>query len=45
MSGRGDKDIFITSPVFRPEEWKAFLRDELARLESGGEVHAYGGDR
>lgn len=45
MSGRGDKDIFITSPVFRPEEWKAFLRDELERLESGGEVHAYGGDR
>ncbi len=39
MSGRGDKDIFITSPVFRPEQWKAFLRSELERLESGREIH------
>ena len=45
MSGRGDKDIFITSPVFRPEEWKAFLRAELARLESGEDVHAFGGSK
>jgi tryptophan synthase beta chain len=45
MSGRGDKDIFITSPVFRPEEWKAFLRAELARLESGKDVHAFGGSK
>jgi tryptophan synthase beta chain len=34
MSGRGDKDIFITSPLFRPVEWHEFLRAELQRLES-----------
>ena len=39
MSGRGDKDVFITSPVFRPEEWKAFLRSELKRLEEEKNVH------
>jgi tryptophan synthase beta chain len=41
MSGRGDKDIFITSPVFRPSEWKDFLKAELARLESGKDIHAF----
>lgn len=39
MSGRGDKDIFITSPVFRPNEWKKFLASELERLEEGTEIH------
>ncbi|MBQ0051232.1 MAG: tryptophan synthase subunit beta [Treponema sp.] len=39
MSGRGDKDVFITSPVFRPESWKDFLRLELERLESNKNVH------
>lgn len=39
MSGRGDKDVFITSPVFRAEEWKDFLRSELERLESDKNVH------
>lgn len=39
MSGRGDKDVFITSPVFRPEEWKNFLRSELERLEENKNVH------
>ena len=39
MSGRGDKDIFITCPVFRPEEWKQFLRAELERLEAGKDIH------
>ena len=39
MSGRGDKDVFITSPVFRPEEWKEFLRTELKRLEENKNVH------
>lgn len=34
MSGRGDKDLFITAPVFRPAEWKAFLERELANLPS-----------
>lgn len=39
MSGRGDKDIFITCPVFRPEEWKQFLKAELERLEAGKDIH------
>lgn len=39
MSGRGDKDVFITSPVFRPEEWKSFLASELTRLEENKNVH------
>ncbi len=43
MSGRGDKDIFITSPVFRPSQWKEFLKAELERLETGQDVHLFGG--
>ena len=39
MSGRGDKDIFITSPVFRPEEWKNVLEAELERLNSAKDIH------
>lgn len=39
MSGRGDKDIFITSPVFRPTEWKTFLKSELDRLENDKDIH------
>lgn len=39
MSGRGDKDIFITSPVFRPEEWKNFLEAELERLNAAKDIH------
>ena len=39
MSGRGDKDIFITSPVFRPAEWKNFLEAELERLNSAKDIH------
>lgn len=39
MSGRGDKDIFITSPVFRPEEWKVFLKAELERLNDSKDIH------
>lgn len=39
MSGRGDKDIFITSPVFRPEEWKNFLEAEVERLNSAKDIH------
>jgi len=45
MSGRGDKDIFITSPVFRPAEWKEFLAAELARLETGEDIHQFGGSK
>lgn len=39
MSGRGDKDVFITSPVFRPKEWKAFLESELERLNENKDIH------
>ena len=39
MSGRGDKDIFITSPVFRPSEWKEFLEAELERLNKAQDIH------
>ena len=29
MSGRGDKDIFITAPVFNKNEWVEFLSNEI----------------
>ena len=29
MSGRGDKDIFITAPVFNKHEWVEFLSKEI----------------
>ncbi len=34
MSGRGDKDLFITAPILRPAEWKAFLERELAAINA-----------
>ncbi|MCQ2584625.1 MAG: tryptophan synthase subunit beta [Treponema sp.] len=40
MSGRGDKDLFITSPVFRKQEWIDFLKAEVERLESDSEIHS-----
>lgn len=40
MSGRGDKDLFITSPVFRRDEWIRFLKAEVERLESDKEIHS-----
>ena len=39
MSGRGDKDVFITSPVFRRKEWLDFLHAEIDRLEAEKDVH------
>ena len=39
MSGRGDKDIFIICPVFRPEQWKEFLVSELERLNESKDIH------
>lgn len=39
MSGRGDKDVFITSPEFRPAEWKLFLESELERLNENKDIH------
>jgi tryptophan synthase beta chain len=39
MSGRGDKDVFITCPVFRKDEWLAFLHAEIERIESDKDIH------
>ena len=39
MSGRGDKDVFITSPVFRPQAWTDFLSAELERLSEHKDIH------
>ncbi len=33
ISGRGDKDMFITAPFFDGEDWLAFLKNEIIRLE------------
>jgi tryptophan synthase beta chain len=34
MSGRGDKDLFITAAEFSPGTWRAFLLEEAERIES-----------
>ena len=39
MSGRGDKDVFITSPVFRKDAWLNFLHAEIERLEYSKDIH------
>nr|MBP3283753.1 tryptophan synthase subunit beta [Treponema sp.] len=39
MSGRGDKDVFITCPVFRKDEWLSFLHAEIERIESDKDIH------
>lgn len=33
ISGRGDKDLFITAPFFDREDWMTFLQSELNRLK------------
>ena len=33
VSGRGDKDIFITAKALTPMQWKSFLKDEIKRIE------------
>lgn len=35
MSGRGDKDLFITAGALEPAAWARFLRDEAAVYEEG----------
>ena len=35
MSGRGDKDIFISAKIITPEPWIAFLKDEVEKYEGG----------
>ena len=39
MSGRGDKDLFITNPVFRKEKWINFLGAELDRVKNSTDIH------
>ena len=39
MSGRGDKDVFITSPVFRKDAWLNFLHAEIEHLEDAKDIH------
>ncbi len=39
MSGRGDKDLFITNPVFRKDEWIQFLKAEINRIENQTDIH------
>ena len=39
MSGRGDKDLFITNTVFRKDEWIEFLKAELDRVENSTDIH------
>jgi tryptophan synthase beta chain len=34
MSGRGDKDIFISAKIITPDPWIAFLKDEVAKYEA-----------
>ncbi|HEX2959927.1 MAG TPA: tryptophan synthase subunit beta [Chitinispirillaceae bacterium] len=36
VSGRGDKDIFITAPRISGKKWVQFLSDEVERLKSAG---------
>jgi len=36
VSGRGDKDLFITAPRFDGADWLAFLESEVARLKKEG---------
>ena len=38
MSGRGDKDLFITAPHFRPGEWRAFLQREMDALPGSADA-------
>ena len=33
MSGRGDKDIFITAKLLPPEKWIDFMRNEVSEYE------------
>jgi tryptophan synthase beta chain len=35
ISGRGDKDLFITAPFFDRTDWQTFLANELERIKAG----------
>jgi tryptophan synthase beta chain len=34
MSGRGDKDLFITAPLLRGSAWRDFLESEIRRMDA-----------
>ena len=34
VSGRGDKDLFITAPIFDREDWLGFLESEARRMRA-----------
>jgi tryptophan synthase beta chain len=38
VSGRGDKDLFITAPYFDRSDWLAFLESEVARIKGEDEA-------
>lgn len=40
MSGRGEKDLFITAGALGGDEWMSFLQEEGARLCSGSKQHS-----
>ena len=33
VSGRGDKDLFITAPLIQRKKWEKFLSEELERVK------------
>ena len=37
VSGRGDKDLFITAPIFDRADWLGFLESEAARIRGEDE--------
>ena len=45
VSGRGDKDLFISAPIFDREDWLAFLEGEASRIRTEDERAAEGRSR
>jgi len=45
VSGRGDKDLFITAPLFDREDWLAFLEAEASRIRTADDRAAEGRSR
>jgi tryptophan synthase beta chain len=45
VSGRGDKDLFITAPIFDREDWLAFLEAEASRIRTDDDRAAEGRSR
>ncbi len=39
MSGRGDKDIFITAKALQPQQWRDFLLSEAASISEAEKHH------